>query len=332
MSASRTPAAVENSDRTGLFRRAVDAIKRHRVLAVTLFLLIFPWLMPYKSLAINVLVLGLYALGFNLMFGYAGALSFGHAAFLGMGAYGCGLAIVHYGVPWFAAIVIGVLLATALALLIGFLATRTRGIYFAMVTLALSQLVYYAMFQARSWTGGDDGLRGVNVRTLGVFGVDLDFMNPTTRYYVIVCFVILSMWVLSRILESPFGAVLEAMRENEARARACGYDVERTRLVAFTLSGAFCGLAGTLYAMHLSIVPIEILHYTTSGQAVMMAILGGMGSFFGPFVGAAALLLIEDLVSLWTTHWQLFVGAIFIVFVLFFPHGIWGTLVERVER
>jgi branched-chain amino acid transport system permease protein len=201
-----------------------------------------------------------------------------------------------------------------------------------MVTLALSQLVYYGVFQARDLTGGDDGLRGVNLSTIGLFGWQLDFLDPTTRYYVIAAFVIASLWALSRILDSPFGAVLEAIRENEARARACGYDVRATRLIAFTLSGLFCGLAGTLYALHLSIVPIEILHYATSGQAVMMALLGGMGTFFGPFVGAAAFLLIEDLVTLWTTHWQLFVGLIFITFVLFFPKGIWGSLLERLER
>lgn len=309
----------------------VQAIARHRVLAAALFLLVLPWLVPYQSLAINILVFGLYALGFNLMFGYAGSLSFGHAAFLGMGAYGCGLAVARLGLPWFVAILIGVVVATLLAALIGYLATRTRGIYFAMVTLALSQLVYYVVFQLRDLTGGDDGLRGVNVATIWL-GVELNFLDPTVRYYVVAAFVILSLWLLSRILDSPFGAVLEAIRENEPRARACGFDIARTRLVAFTLSGAFCGLAGALKALHLSIVPIETLHYVTSGQAVIMTLLGGMGTFFGPFVGAAALLLIEDLVTLWTVHWQLVVGAIFMAFVLFFPKGIWGTLVERLMR
>lgn len=326
-----TPAAGWAAPNSRL-NAVVETIKQHRVLAVAVFLLIFPWLMPYKSLAINILVLGLYALGFNLVFGYAGALSFGHAAFLGMGAYGCGIAVVHFGAPWYAAILLGVIVATLLAAIIGYMATRTRGIYFAMVTLALSQLVYYAMFQARGWTGGDDGLRGVNIATINLLGFELDFLNPTVRYYFVAAFVITSLWTLSRILASPFGAVLEAIRENEARARACGYDVARTRLMAFTLSGMFCGLAGTLYALHLSIVPIEILHYSTSGQAVMMSILGGMGTFFGPFIGAAALLLIEDLLSLWTTHWQLFVGLIFIAFVLFFPRGIWGSFLAWVSR
>jgi branched-chain amino acid transport system permease protein len=138
--------------------------------------------------------------------------------------------------------------------------------------------------------------------------------------------------VLSRILASPFGAVIEAVRENEARAKASGYDVTATRLITFILSGGFCGLAGALQALHLSIVPIEILHYDTSGIVVMIALLGGMGTFFGPMIGAAAFLLLENLVSLWTVHWQLIVGAVFMICVLFFPAGIWGTLIQRVKH
>lgn len=328
--------AIDTNDRPAIvtdspMRRLLLLIARHRMISVAGLLLVLPLVMPYTSLAINVMILGLYAVGFNLMFGYAGALSFGHAAFLGMGAYGCGIAFAKFGIPWLPSIAIGVVIATILAFLIGCLAIRTRGIYFAMVTLALSQLVYYAVFQARALTGGDDGLRGVNLSKINLLGIELNFLNPIVRYYVIAVFVLFSLWVLSRILMSPFGAVLEGQRENESRARASGYNISRVRLLAFTLSGAFCGLAGSLYALHLSIVPIETLHYTMSGLAVMMAILGGMGTFFGPFVGAAAILLIEDLASLWTVHWQLFVGAIFIVFVLFFPKGIWGSLLEKLR-
>lgn len=314
-----------------LARRLALLVARHRMVSVALLLLVLPLIMPYTSLAINVMILGLYAVGFNVMFGYAGALSFGHAAFLGMGAYGCGIAFAKFGIHWLPSIAIGVVVATVLALVIGYLAIRTRGIYFAMVTLALSQLVYYAVFQARELTGGDDGLRGVNLSKINLLGWELNFLNPVVRYYVIAVFVLFALWVLSRVLSSPFGAVLEGQRENEQRARASGYNISRVRLIAFTLSGSICGLAGALYALHLSIVPIETLHYTMSGLAVMMAILGGMGTFFGPFIGAAAILLIEDLVSLWTVHWQLFVGAIFIIFVLFFPKGIWGSLLERMR-
>jgi branched-chain amino acid transport system permease protein len=313
-------------------RTVMEALGRHRVVAASAFLAFFPWLMPYEALAINILILGLYALGFNLLFGYTGLLSFGHAAFLGAGAYGTGIAMVRYGVPWIQAAAVGIILAALFAAAIGFLAIRTRGIYFAMVTLALSQCVYYLFYQAVDWTGGENGLRGINLSLISIAGWVADFRNPTIKYYVVLAFVIGALGVFSRILNSPFGAVLEAIRENEARARACGYDVARTKLVAFVLSGAFCGLAGALNALHLSTVPIETLHYLTSGQVVMMALLGGMGTFFGPFVGAAAFLLLEDVLTVLTQHWQLFLGAIFVGFVLFFPRGIWGSLLHWSAR
>ncbi|MEN3290699.1 MAG: branched-chain amino acid transport system permease protein [Bradyrhizobium sp.] len=306
-----------------------DFAKRHRASLASLFLLVFPLIMPFSALAVNILIYGLYALGFNLLFGYLGLLSFGHAALLGTGAYLCGIAIVHFGAPWYLAILIGAAGGALMAAIIGGLAIRTRGIYFAMVTMALAQCVYYLFYQSVDWTGGENGLRGINVRDIDLFGLKLDFINPLTRYYVVAAFVILALFVLSRVLASPFGAVIEAVRENEARARASGYDVTRTRLLTFILSGTFCGLAGALLALHLSIVPIEILSIETSGTVVMMSLLGGMGTFFGPFVGAAVFLMLENLVSLWTVHWQLIVGAIFIVCVLYFPSGIWGTILKR---
>lgn len=329
-------AAILSADaaRPGATKRSwlLAFASRHRVLFTLAFLVVFPFLAPYEALAVNILVLGLYALGFNLLFGYTGLLSFGHAAFLGAGAYGCGIAIVHAGLHPIVAIVLGTALATLIALAMGFLAIRTRGIYFAMTTLALSMCVYYAFYRLEGWTGGENGLRGINVPTLRLPGIEISLVNPVSKYYVILCFVAAAIWLFSRILASPFGAVLEAIRENESRARACGYDVGRTKLVAFVVSGAFCGLAGALRAIHLSIVPIETLHYTTSGEAVMMALLGGMGTFFGPFVGAATFLMLEDVLATLTSHWQLFVGAIFIAFVLFLPRGIWGEFLARLNR
>src|SRR3954468_10059577 len=308
-----------------------DFAKRHRAILASIFVLVFPLVMPFTALAVSILIYGLYAVGFNLLFGYLGLLSFGHAALFGTGAYLCGIAIVHFALPWYAAIAIGMLGGLVMAALIGVLAIRTRGIYFAMVTMALSQCVYYVFYQAVGWTGGANGLRGINVRTIDVFGLKFDFINPLTRYYVIAAFVIAAFFVLSRILASPFGAVIEAIRENEARARASSYDVTLARLLTFVLSGGFCGLAGALAALRLSIVPIETLHYETSGMVVMIALLGGMGTFFGPMIGAGAFLLLENLVSLWTVHWQLIVGAVFMICVLFFPSGIWGTLIQRIK-
>jgi branched-chain amino acid transport system permease protein len=307
-------------------------IERHRVAAVLLFLLVFPLLMPYEALAVNILVFGLYAMGFNLLFGYTGLLSFGHAAFLGVGSYLCGIAIAHAGVPWPLAILIGVAASALAGVVVGYLAIRTRGIYFSMVTLALAQIVYYAFYKAERWTGGENGLRGVRVDPVELFGLRLDFTNPTTKYYVILVFVAAALWLVSRILASPLGAVMEAIRENDKRAAACGYDVARTKLLVFVLSASLCGLAGALRALHLSVVPIDSLHYLTSGHAVMMCLLGGMGTFFGPFVGAAVFLYLEDTVTNLTRHWMGVVGVIFMMFVLFFPRGIWGTLLHEVRR
>ncbi len=298
---------------------------RHRVLLAVAFLLMFPLLMPFKTVAVNILIYGLFALGFNMLYGYLGLLSFGHAALFGGGAYACGIAMVRFGLPWWAGVASSVVAGALLAALMGALAIRTRGIYFAMVTLALSQCVYYGAYEATGWTGGENGLRGIDLEHIG----PLNFVDPLTRYYVVAVFVAAALFVLSRILASPFGAAMEAMRENEARARACGFDVRATRWLAFVLSGGFCGLAGAMQALHLGIVPIETLSIQTSGMVVMMALLGGMGTFFGPFIGAGVYLLLENLVSLYTVHWQLVVGAVFIVCVLFFPRGLWGSLLAR---
>ncbi|KRI01332.1 branched-chain amino acid ABC transporter permease [Curvibacter sp. PAE-UM] len=306
--------------------------RQHRVASALLFLLVFPFLMPYDALSVNILIFGLYAVGFNLLFGYTGMLSFGHAAFLGVGSYLAGIAVVHAGWPWWAAILAGVASSALVGLLIGFLAIRTRGIYFSMVTLALGQIVYYAFYKADYWTGGENGLRGVKVEFIELPGLSIDFLNPLNKYYVIYAFVALALWFLSRVLSSPFGAVIEAIRENEKRAAACGYDVARAKLLVFVLSAGICGLAGTLRALHLSIVPIDSLHYLQSGQAVMMCLLGGMGTFFGPFVGAAVFLYLEDVITNLTRYWMGVVGLVFMVFVLFFPKGLWGTLLHQLER
>ena len=164
-------------------------VTRHRVGAVIAVLLVLPWVIPYEALAVNILIFGLYAVGFNLLLGYTGLLSFGHASFLGTGSYVAGMAIVHLALPWWAAIVLGVAGATLMGGLIGLLAIRTRGIYFSMVTLALGQIVYYAFYKAEPWTGGENGLRGVRVEKIHLLGFELDFVDPLTKYYVVLVFV-----------------------------------------------------------------------------------------------------------------------------------------------
>ncbi|MCX7139926.1 MAG: branched-chain amino acid ABC transporter permease [Proteobacteria bacterium] len=312
--------------------RSAEFAARHPAATTTLVLALFPLVFPFHTLAINILLFGLFAAGYNLTFGYTGKLSFGHAAFFGGGAYGCGILIANYQVHWALAVVFGIALGGVIAFLIGLLATRTRGIYFAMVTLALAQCVYFLFFHATSLTGGDNGLRGVNVARVAIGPVSIDLPNPLVKYYFMLVLVGVAIWVLARVLRSPFGAILEAIRENEARARACGVNIEATRLLSLVISGMVCALAGALNAINLSTVAIDSLSYHTSGLAMMLTLLGGMGTFFGPFVGSAVFLGIEHIVTGYTERWQLIVGIVFILLVLFFPKGIWGSILKRIAR
>jgi branched-chain amino acid transport system permease protein len=310
----------------------VNRIARHRVASALWFLLVFPLLMPYEALAINILIFGLFAVGFNLVFGYTGMLSFGHASFLGVGSYLTGIAMVHFGVHWIPAIFVGVVASLLAGLLVGYLAIRTRGIYFSMVTLALGQVIYYLFYKADRWTGGENGLRGIKAEVMEVFGFRIDFLDPLTKYYIIWIFVAFALWLVSRILASPFGSVIESIRENEKRTIACGYDVARAKLLIFVISAGVCGLAGALRALHLSVVPVDSLHYLQSGQVVMMSLLGGMGSFFGPFVGAGVFLYLEDIATNVTQYWMGVVGLLFMALILFFPRGIWGSLMHQLKQ
>jgi len=310
----------------------MQAVARAPVLATVAVLAVLPLIFPFYSLATNIIIFGLFAAGYNLTFGYTGKLSFGHAAFFGSGSYGCGILIAQYGLAWPLALVFGIVLAGVFALAMGLLASRTRGIYFAMVTLALAQCVYYLFFHASSLTGGDNGLRGVNVESIPLGFTTLNLLDPLVKYYFTLVFVAAALAVLARLLQSPFGAVLEALRENEHRARACGIDVERVRVLSLVISGMICGLAGALNAINLSTVSIDSLSYHTSGQVMMITLLGGMGTFFGPFVGSGVFLGIEHLVTSFTERWQLIVGLVFIVLVLFFPKGIWGTVLGWIRK
>lgn len=315
-------------DRPPLFKR----LERHRVLVSAAVLAALPVIAPYPELAINVLIYGLFATGFNLLFGYTGLLSLGHAAFFGAGAYGCGLAIVALHLPWYAAVLGGIAFAAVMGALIGGLAIRTSGIYFGMVTLALAQCFYFIFYQWASVTGGESGLRGVSVSAVDLGPLRVSLLNPLSKFYFILLFVVVALAVFSRILESPFGAVIEGVRENENRARASGYPLQSTKWMSFVMSAAFCGLAGALDTIHLGIVSIDTLFYTTSGTVLMMTVLGGMGTYFGPFIGATLFVFLENLTSSWTSHWQLIAGVVFIACVRFFPAGVWGSLLERIQK
>ena len=300
---------------------------RHPVGAFAVFFAVFPFLVPYKALASQVLIFGLFALGFNLLYGYTGLLSFGHAAYYGLGAYGTGIALakLKLGSLWLG-LAAGPLLAVLGGAAIGFFCLRRRGIYFAMLTLAFAQLLYFIAFHLADITGGDDGLRGIPQLPVNLFGWKISIESALAFYYFAFALVCLSVAGLKRILDSPFGSVLRAIRENGDRAAACGYDVRRIKHLSFVFSALFAGLAGALDALRLAVVPVESLYWVTSGQVVIMTLLGGAGTFFGPFVGAGTFLLLEDRLSAFTERWPIAIGLIFMTFVLFLPRGIWGTL------
>ena len=308
-------------------RRLTAWVTAHPIVAFIVFFAGFPFLVPYQSLATQVLIFGLFALGFNLLYGYTGLLSFGHAAYYGLGAYGTGIALAKLKLTslW-VALGLGFGAAMVGGAVVGFFCLRRRGIYFAMLTLAFAQLLYFVGFHLADWTGGDDGLRGIAVPAIGLGSWRLPLDRSVVFYYFTLVIVGLAVAALKRILDSPFGAVLQAIRENSDRAVACGYDINRIKLLSFVFSASFAGLAGALDALRLTVVPVDSLYYTTSAQVVIMTLLGGAGTFFGPFVGAAAYLVLADRLSIFFEFWPLVIGVIFMAFVLFLPRGIWGTL------
>jgi branched-chain amino acid transport system permease protein len=313
-------------------RRALGVVGDHPVASFAVFFLVFPFIVPHTSLATQVLTYGLIAMGFNLLYGYTGLLSFGHAAYYGLGAYGTGLALakLKVGSLW-GALGIGLLTAVVGGAVIGFFCLRRRGIYFAMLTLAFAQMLYFVAFHMADLTGGDDGLRGIPLPALVLPGYTVPLRTPLVFYYFTFAVVLVAVAALRRILDSPFGAVLQAIRENSDRATACGYDVNRVKHLSFVFSALFTGLAGGLEALRLTVVPVEALYWTTSGQVVIMTLLGGAGTFFGPFVGALTFLVLEERLSRFIEWWPIVVGGVFMTFVLFLPKGIWGTLTGGID-
>jgi branched-chain amino acid transport system permease protein len=288
-----------------------------------------PYLGGYSALGTRVLVLGLGAMSVNFLLGFTGVLSFGHAAYFGLGAYGAGLALKFLTNSTPLSIVCGTLVGGIVGALFGALIARRRGVYFAMVTIAFGQVCYYVAFQWNSLTGGDDGLRGFSRQPLQIGPVNIDILsNSNTFYYfVLVCFA-LAAAAMNFILRSPFGRTMVAIRENERRARFLGIPVERTIWIAFTLSCFFMGFAGSLYALVNNFADPHGLHYSQSGDFVMMAVMGGMRNFWGPLLGAAVFVVFQDYLSSITVNWMSFVGLLFVLVVLFFPRGLLG-FVER---
>jgi len=317
-------------------RGEADARKLIALAAIWAALVLAPfWMVPlggYTALGTRVLVLGLAAMSVNFLLGFTGVLSFGHAAWFGLGAYGAGFALKFLAPSTPLSLLCGMLLGGIAGALLGLLLVRRRGVYFAMVTIAFGQVFYYIAFQWSSVTGGDDGLRGFYRQPIDVGPFSIDILSNANAFYyfVLLCFAV-AVAVMAFILRSPFGRTMIAIRENERRARFLGIPVELHIWIAFTLSCFFMAFAGALYALVNNFADPRGLHYSQSGDFVMMAVLGGMRNFWGPLLGAAVFVVLQDYLSSITINWMSFVGMLFVAVVLFFPRGLLGFIRQAVK-
>jgi branched-chain amino acid transport system permease protein len=315
-----------------LVEKLFAVLSSHPIYMLLAVLIVLPFLTPYVSLATQIIIYAIFASGYNILFGYTGLLSFGHAAYFGLGAYGAGLALYHFNAPQWMAFCIGVMLATLGGVVFGFISLRTRGAYFALVTLAFSQILYFIASTSYTITGGDDGLRNIPILDFEIFGLHVTPLKPLHFYYFIFLITVLCVLIIWRLLNSPFGRSLITIKENESRALSCGINVKGVKLLSFVLSSFFSGVAGALFLMFQLFVHPESLHWVTSGDVVVMTLLGGRGTFLGPFLGVGVYLILRDWVSTVTGSWQLFVGILFILCVVYFPIGIWGSISDFFQR
>jgi branched-chain amino acid transport system permease protein len=298
-------------------------------LACGIFALAVPLLGIYPVFMMQLLCFGMFACAFDLLLGFSGMLSFGHAAFFGSAAYATGWLLTAMKWGTVEAVLAGVVVSAALGLVIGSLAIRRHGIYFAMITLALSQLVYFVCLEA-TFTGGENGLQGVPRGSL--FGI-VPLHSDVTMYYVVLAVFLAVFLFIRRIVHSPFGQVLKAIRDNEPRAISLGYDINRYKLVAFILSSSLAGLAGSLKGVVLGFVTLTDVLQSTSGLVVLMALLGGTGTFFGPVIGAAVIVTLQQYLSDRVGGWvTVIIGAIFVACVMSFRRGVVGELSALLGR
>lgn len=284
----------------------------------------------YDALASRIIIFGLAAMGLNLLLGFTGIMSFGHAAYFGLGAYGAGFVLRYWVHSTPLAILCGILLGTAMGAIFGSLMMRRTGIYFAMLTIAFGQICYYIAYSWNSVTGGYDGLRGFTRAPLqfGAFTLDIR-TNGTIFYYFVLAVFAICTALMGSLLRSPLGRTMIAMRENPQRARFLGIPNEQHVWIAFTISTFFTAVAGALYALLNNFADPTALYYVISGNIVIMAVLGGMLNFWGPLLGAAVFVWLEDYISSHTVNWMSFIGAIFVIIVLFFPRGVLGFVKRR---
>lgn len=312
--------------------RTLLTAKRLSVLGLVL-LLAFPLVAPalnldfYVSFVRRVLIFALAATSLNFILGYGGMVALGHAAFFGAGAYVVAIlslqGVSQALIAWPAAM----LLAGALAFVIGLISLRTRGVYFIMITLAFAQMVFYLFISLRQY-GGEDGINLAGPSLLP----GLNLADDRTFYYVVLCVVLACIWWLNRLIQARFGQALQGIRENEARMEALGYPVFRIKLLAFVIAGVMAGLAGALLASHNQFVSPSLMHWTASANLIIMVIVGGIGLRYGGLVGAAVMLWLEEVLRLYTDYWHLPLGVLLLVIVLFAPRGLAGMFKKGMVR
>jgi len=309
--------------------RAVAGLVRHPLLWLYAWFLALPVVMTTVnstvSLGTEIVLFSLLAIAYNLLMGYTGLVSFGHGAFFGIGGYAAGLVQIHLVQGMLVPLLAGVAGATLAGAGIGFLLMRKRGVYFSLLTLAFTQMFFYIVYGATDLTGGENGLGGIERFPVRLGPLVVDLSDKRVFFYAAAGVAGLAIFVLWRIVHSPFGRVLQAIRENEPRASCVGYDVKRYKLTAFVISCAGSGLAGALFTFLLNFAYPESLHVTLSGEIAAMTLVGGMRSFVGPAIGAAVFVFMRDALSSWTENWLVYFGVIFVAFVLFSPNGIVGV-------
>jgi branched-chain amino acid transport system permease protein len=299
---------------------------------VFLLFLILPFVLPhvggYVYLGTEVLIWSIFALGFNILLGYTGLPSFGHGAFFGIGAFGFGIIQMRLFPGIWIPMLAGTLIGTAFGALVGLFVAKKRGIYFALLTIAFSQMFWFISWGWDSMTGGEDGLTGIKklpVSILGLFDVNID--SGLSLYYFIYCIFLCCTVAIWRIVHSPFGRTLLAIRFNETRSRCIGYNVVLYKWAAFTVSCAFASLAGALYALLRNAAFSDIMHHSQSGNVVMMVLLGGgMSNFFGPILGTGVFIVLRDMFSAFIENWVMAYGLLFMFVIIFLPEGILGFL------
>lgn len=306
---------------------------KHPLIIFAILLYFLPYLLVYTGsyvdLATSIIIWGLMAMGFNFLFGHTGDLSFGHGMFYAFSGYFVGNLALHVTTNFLATMVVGLLSATLLGAFVGwFAAYRSKGIYFAMITLAIGQVIFFLAYSLTDLTGGENGLTGIP--TPNILGLDL--RDPVIFYYTTAVLVFIAAYILWRIANSPFGMVCRAIKQNKNRPEFLGYDVKKYRFKAFVVSAVFAGYAGILSVYHIGYVSPFSANWTTSGEVVMMSVLGGVNNLFGPFIGAFMFKYLEDILSGFTDFWFLPLGIIFVMFVLLAPQGIAGLFQSGIEK